>query len=108
MKVLIKTQTVKTALCVIAWVFMIAANTALAADAAKHVAKTLIINANIFDGTIEKLATGMSVLGEGNTIAKIGNSIPAPAGAAVVAYFCTGTGVDQEETMARAIVKSFK
>jgi len=31
-----------------------------------------------------------------------------PARDTVVAYFCTGTGVDQEETMARAIVKSLK
>jgi len=41
----------------------------------------LITNANIFDGTNEKLATGMSVLVEGNKIAK---SIPAPAGATVI------------------------
>ena len=62
MKTLIKTKAVKTALCVFAWVFMIAANTALAADPAKPVAKTLITNTNIFDGESEKLANGMSVL----------------------------------------------
>ena len=31
-----------------------------------------------------------------------------PAKNAVVAWFCTGTGRDQEETMARAIVKKLK
>ena len=36
------------ALCVIAGVFMIAANTALAADAPEPVAKTLITNARIY------------------------------------------------------------
>jgi len=45
---------------------------------------TLIKNANIFDGTSEKLATGMSVLVESNKIAKIAKSIPAPAGATVI------------------------
>jgi len=84
MKALIKTQTVKTALYVIAWVFMIAANTALAADAAKPVAKTLITNTNIFDGKSEKLANGMSVLIEGNKITKIAKSITAPEGSTVI------------------------
>jgi len=45
---------------------------------------TLITNANIFDGKHEKLATGMSVLVEGNKIAKIAKSIPAPDGATVI------------------------
>jgi len=44
----------------------------------------LITNANIFDGKSEKLATGMSVLVEGNKIAKIAKSITAPAGATVI------------------------
>jgi len=84
MKTLIKTQTVKTALCVIAWVFMIAANTALAADSANPVSKTLITNTNIFDGKSEKLANGMSVLIEGNKITKVAKSITAPDGAMVI------------------------
>jgi len=44
----------------------------------------LITNANIFDGTSEKLSEGMSVLVERNKIAKIAKSIPAPAGATVI------------------------
>lgn len=56
---------------------------AMAKDAApKH--SVLITNANIFDGKNEKLAAGMSVLVEGNKIAKIAKSIPAPAGATVI------------------------
>jgi len=42
---------------------------------------TLIKNAHVFDGKSEKLANGMSVLIEGNKIAKIAKSIAAPAGA---------------------------
>jgi imidazolonepropionase-like amidohydrolase len=46
---------------------------------------TLIItNANMLDGKNEKLANGMSVLIEGNGIAKIAKSIPAPADATVI------------------------
>jgi len=45
---------------------------------------TLIQNVNIFDGKNEKLATGMSVLVEGNEITKIAESITAPAGATVI------------------------
>jgi len=45
---------------------------------------TLITNANIFDGQNEKLAEGMSVLIEGNKIAKIATTINAPAGASVI------------------------
>jgi len=44
----------------------------------------LFTNANIFDGTSEKLAEGMSVLVEGKKIAKIAKSITAPAGATVI------------------------
>jgi len=56
---------------------------AMAKDAAPK-PSVLITNANIFDGQNEKLATGMSVLVEGNKIAKIAKSIPAPAGATVI------------------------
>jgi len=44
----------------------------------------IITNANIFDGTSDKLATGMSVLLENNKIAKIDKSIKAPDGATVI------------------------
>lgn len=44
----------------------------------------LIINANIFNGTSDKLATGMSVLIEGNKISKIAKSIPASSGATLI------------------------
>jgi len=50
----------------------------------KPVSKVLITNANVFDGKNEKLATGMSVLVEGNKIKTIAKSIPAPAGATVI------------------------
>ena len=48
------------------------------------VSKVLFTNANIFDGQSAALAPGMSVLVEGNKIAKIGKSIAAPAGATVI------------------------
>ncbi len=48
---------------------------AMAADTKQKV-QVLIINANAFDGKNEKLAEGVSVLVEGNTIAKIAKSIP--------------------------------
>jgi len=51
---------------------------------AKPVSKVLITNANVFDGKNAKLATGMSVLVEGNKISKIAKSIKAPAGATVI------------------------
>jgi len=54
------------------------------AEEAKPEPSVLITNANIFDGTSEKLADGMSVLVEGNKIAKIAKSITAPAGATVI------------------------
>jgi len=50
----------------------------------KPVSKVLITNANIFDGKSDKLASGMSVLVEGNKIAKIAKSITAPSGATVI------------------------
>jgi len=77
-------QVLKTAICVVAAVFTIAANTALAADAPKPVAKTLITNARIFDGKSDKLTENMSVLVEGNKIAKIAKSITAPSDATVI------------------------
>jgi len=51
---------------------------------AKPKQSVLITNARIFDGEHEALANGMSVLVEGNKIAKIATSIPAPAGATVI------------------------
>jgi imidazolonepropionase-like amidohydrolase len=45
---------------------------------------TLIQGVRIFDGQNEKLAEGMSVLVEGNKIAKIAKSIAAPAGTTVI------------------------
>lgn len=72
-------QSITLALC-ITLVFCV---TAMAQDAKpKH--SVLITNANIFDGRSEKLATGMSVLVEGNKIAKIAKSIHAPEGATVI------------------------
>ena len=44
----------------------------------------LITNAKIFDGKNETLAEAMSVLVEGNKIAKITKSIPPPVGATVI------------------------
>lgn len=44
----------------------------------------LFTNARIFDGQNESLADGMSVLVEGNKIAKIAKSIPTPADAMVI------------------------
>jgi len=58
-------------------------STAMAQDAAPK-QSVLITNANVFDGRSETLATGMSVLVEGNKIAKIARSIPTPAGATVI------------------------
>jgi len=46
--------------------------------------RTLITNTRIFDGTSPTLSGPMSVLVEGNTIARIAASIPAPAGATVI------------------------
>jgi imidazolonepropionase-like amidohydrolase len=84
MKEVFKSQTLKTALCVITGVFTIAANTALAADKGEPMAKTLVTNARIFDGKSDKLTENMSVLVEGNKIAKIAKSIHVPEGATVI------------------------
>ena len=54
------------------------------AQQTKLVDKILITNVNIFDGKSEKLTKSMSVLIEGNKIAKIGNNIKAPAGTEVI------------------------
>jgi imidazolonepropionase-like amidohydrolase len=45
---------------------------------------TLFTNANIFDGTNDKLAEAMSILVEGDKIVKIAKSIPTPDGAQVI------------------------
>jgi len=50
----------------------------------KAMAQVLFTNANVFDGKNETLAEGMSVLVEGNKIAKIAKAIAAPAGATVI------------------------
>jgi len=84
MKAEIKTQKLKLALCVIAAVLTIAAQTALAQGDAKPVAKVLITNARIFDGKSDKLTESMSVLVEGNKITKIAKSITAPSDATVI------------------------
>ncbi|WP_428672875.1 amidohydrolase family protein [Roseibium sp.] len=46
--------------------------------------RTLVTNTRIFDGTSSSLSGPMSVLVEGNKIAKIGKSITAPSGATVI------------------------
>jgi imidazolonepropionase-like amidohydrolase len=50
----------------------------------EETSRILVTNAKIFDGSSEKLAEGMSVLIQGNKIARIAKSIPAPAGATVI------------------------
>jgi len=54
------------------------------AQETRPVSRVLITNANVFDGQNEQLAVGMSVLVEGNKIARIARSIPVPAGATVI------------------------
>ncbi len=83
-KAAMNTSTFRTTLGVIAGVLLIAANTALAAEAAKAVAKTLITDARIFDGKSDKLTEPMSVLVEGNKINKIATSITAHEGATLI------------------------
>jgi imidazolonepropionase-like amidohydrolase len=58
------------------------------AQEAKPKSQILFTNTRVFDGVSDKLEQGMSVLVEGNKIAKIAKSIPAPAGATVI----DGTG----------------
>ena len=62
---------------------MVLAVSAMAQEA-KPVSKVLITNANILDSNKGTLAEGMSLLVEGNTIAKIAKSISAPEGASVI------------------------
>jgi len=54
------------------------------AQETKTQSQGLFTNVNVFDGVNEKRAEGMSVLVEGNKIAKIAKSVPVPAGATVV------------------------
>jgi imidazolonepropionase-like amidohydrolase len=58
-------------------VLSLLASLPIVAEQAKSPSAVLITNVNVFDGTNETLAMGMSVLVEGNTIAKIATSIPA-------------------------------
>jgi len=62
----------------------LALSATVVAQEAKPASSILITHANVFDGKSDKLATGMSVLVEGNKIAKIGAAITAPAGATVI------------------------
>jgi imidazolonepropionase-like amidohydrolase len=50
----------------------------------EETSRVLITDANVFDGTHEKPATGVSVLVEGNKITKVAKSITAPDGAMVI------------------------
>jgi len=70
-------------MCILALLIVMATTTAFATEK-KPAEKTLIINANVFNGKSEQLAEGMSVLVEGNKITKIAKSIEAPAGAAII------------------------
>jgi len=75
-------KTVLTTVVVSALLFITEFGTTYAAE--ERTSATLIENANIFDGQNEALIQGMSVLIEGNKIAKIAKSIPAPTGATVI------------------------
>ncbi len=83
MNCITRTRFVKTAAGALAGLLSLTAQTTHAAEA-QPVAPTLITNVNIFDGEHEGLADGMSVLVEGNKIAKIAKAIPTPAGATVI------------------------
>jgi len=78
----------KTTLHVIQGLVLVVGLNAMAspvmAQEAKPQRQILFTNANVFDGVSDKRAEGMSVLVEGNKIAKIAKSIPAPAGAKVI------------------------
>lgn len=65
------------------WMVITLAVPVLAQDAEPK-PQILITNVNIFDGKSDMLTEGMSVLVEGNKIAKIAKSITAPAGATVI------------------------
>lgn len=77
-------QTRKIAICVIASLFTIATNLALAAEDTKPIAKTLITNVNVFDGTDEKLIDNASVLVEGNLIKQVSTKKIDADGATVI------------------------
>ncbi len=72
-----------SAMCFVAILIGTATTTTFATEK-KPAAKTLIINANIFNSKSEQLAEGMSVLLEGNKITKTAKSIEAPAGATII------------------------
>lgn len=62
----------------------ISLSTPLMAQQKEAVSRVLINNVNIFDGRSDKLISDMSVLVEGNTIAKIARSIGTPDNATVI------------------------
>ncbi|MGE5850802.1 MAG: amidohydrolase family protein [Candidatus Methylomirabilota bacterium] len=64
------------------WSWIVPGTGALAQE--KPSTKTLFTNVHVFDGKNEKLIMNANVLVEGNKIAKIAKSIPAPAGATVI------------------------
>ncbi len=72
-----------SAMCFVAILIGIATTTTFATEK-KPAAKTLITNANVFNGKSEQLAEGMSVLVEGNKITKMAKSIKAPVGATII------------------------
>ncbi len=72
-------QAITGSLCV-----LIATAATAWAQAAQPTPSVLITNARIFDGQNEQLIEGMKVLVEGNKIAKIAKSIPAPRGGTVI------------------------
>jgi imidazolonepropionase-like amidohydrolase len=65
-------------------VLSLLASLPIVAGQANSPSAVLITNVNVFDGTSETLAMGMSVLVEGNTITKVARSIPEPVGAKVI------------------------
>ncbi|MBW0146223.1 metal-dependent hydrolase family protein [Marinobacter arenosus] len=73
-----------TGIFISALVWLILSAPIFATEKAPPPPMTLITNASIFDGVNADLATGMSVLVEGNKISKVAKSIPAPAGANVI------------------------
>jgi imidazolonepropionase-like amidohydrolase len=83
MKTLINSQNWMMALGVVAALFTMVANTALAEEA-KPVAKTLFTNVNVFDGEHEKLINNANVLIEGNLIKQVSTQPISADGATVV------------------------
>ena len=70
-----------------AWLIGAVVATTVAASACaqdEEPTRTLFTNVNIFDGSSEELALGMSVLVEGNIITEVATAIPAPQGAAII------------------------